>query len=96
MATLQFFQVTPQDLASLIREEIKKEIQGFILELNPKTNDGQELLSIEKTAEFFHVSKPTIHKWANEGIIRRYSMGNRTYFVKAELMGDLLNQRKSA
>ena len=48
-------------------------------------------LTRKETAEFFQVSLVTIHQWTNDGLIKQYKIGNRTYYNKSELIEVLLN-----
>lgn len=84
---IQFIAVTPEELANLISESVKTQIQELVNATNneQQKNNG-ELLTRRETADFFKVSLVSIHAWTNDGIIKPYKVGNRTYFKKSELM----------
>ena len=87
MGTIQMIQVTPNELANLISESVKSQIQELINATNKEQlKDENDLLSRKETAEFFKVSLVSIHSWMKDGIIKPYKVGNRTYFKKSELI----------
>jgi hypothetical protein len=87
MQQIQLFQVTPNELAYLISESVKTQIQELVNATNKEqTKDENDLLSRKETAEFFKVSLVSIHAWMKDGIIKPYKVGNRTYFKKSELI----------
>lgn len=87
MGTIQMIQVTPNELAYLISESVKTQIQELVNASNKEQpKDENDLLSRKETAEFFKVSLVSIHAWMKDGIIKPYKVGNRTYFKKSELI----------
>jgi hypothetical protein len=87
MGTIQMIQVTPNELANLISESVKSQIQELINATNKEhPKDVNDLFSRKETAEFFKVSLVSIHSWMKDGIIKPYKVGNRTYFKKSELI----------
>jgi len=87
MQQIQLFQVTPNELANLISESVKTQIQELVNATNKEQQkDENDLLSRKETAEFFKVSLVTVHSWVNSGLIRPLKMGNKTYFKKSELI----------
>ena len=87
MGTIQMIQVTPNELANLISESVKTQIQELVNATNKgQPKDVNDLLSRKETAEFFKVSLVSIHSWMKDGIIKPYKVGNRTYFKKSELI----------
>lgn len=87
MGTIQMIQVTPNELANLISESVKSQIQELVNATNKEQPKAEnDLLSRKETADFFKVSFVSIHKWMKDDIIKPYKVGNRTYFKKSELM----------
>jgi hypothetical protein len=87
MGTIQMIQVTPNELAYLISESVRTQIQELVNSNNKEQpKDQNDLLSRKETAEFFKVSLVSIHSWMKDGIIKPYKVGNRTYFKKSELI----------
>ena len=91
IGTIQMIQVTPNELANLISESVRTQIQELVnasTKEQPKTEN--DLLSRKETADFFKVSVVSIHTWMKDGIIKPYKIGNRTYFKKSELLNALV------
>ena len=86
METLQFIQTTPEQLAELISEGVRSEIQILKKELlNAKANDN--LLTREQTAELLNINLSTLWAWTNKGKIKVYGIsGSRRYYKRSEIM----------
>ncbi len=97
MEQLKFIQVTPNELANLISETVKSEIQELSKQLKgtQPTAESKEFLNRKETAELFGVSLPTIHLWQNNGILKVYKMSNRCFFRYSELLDTLYNSNRS-
>jgi hypothetical protein len=87
MGTIQMIQVTPNELAYLISESVKTQIQELVnASTKEQPKDENDLLTRNETAKFFKVSLVTVHSWVNCGLIRPLKIGNKTYFKKSELI----------
>ncbi len=87
MGTIQMIQVTPNELAYLISESVKTQIQELVNATNKQQQkEESDLLSRKEAADFLKVSLVSIHAWMKDGIIKPYKVGNRTYFKKSELI----------
>jgi hypothetical protein len=96
MSNIQLIQVTPEELASIISEQVSKEIQSFAVQLQqPTINHDRPHMTRKETAEFFGVSLNCINDWSKSGFLRPLKMSNRTYFLRSECMDTLLNSRRA-
>lgn len=87
MSTILLSQVTPAELVNLITECVKTQFQELLTSsIKEQPKDENDFLTRKETAQFFKVSLVTIHQWMNDGIIKPYKVGNRTYFKKSELI----------
>lgn len=87
MEQIQLYQVTPNELATLISESVKTQIQELVNATNKEqVKDENDFLTRKETASFFKVSYVTIHSWMNNGTIKPYKVGNKTFFKKSELI----------
>jgi excisionase family DNA binding protein len=94
MSTIQLIQVTPNELANLISENVKMQIQDLAKGLSDVDKPHQkEVVSRKEVAEMFDVSLVTIHDWIKSGILTPYKIGGRTYFKRTELMELLINSK---
>jgi excisionase family DNA binding protein len=96
MVTTQITTVTPKELVDLISESVKAQIQELSSHLNGNlSKEDKEFLTRKETAELFHVSLVTIHEWQNNGTLKVYKMGNRSFFKYSELLETLYNSNRS-
>jgi excisionase family DNA binding protein len=96
MTKIQFIEVTPIDLVNLINEGTKNHIQELFKQWQPIEPQSQkEFLTRKETAQLFNVSLVTIHEWQNNGILKVYKMGNRSFFKYSELLETLYNSNRS-
>ncbi len=95
MSTVQLIQVTPTELVNLITESVKTQLEELSkrLDAHPSTNE-KEFLTRKETAELFKVSLVTIHEWQNNGILKVYKMGTRSFFKYSELLETLYNSNR--
>jgi hypothetical protein len=96
METTQITTVTPKELVDLISESVKtqiKELSSYLT--NNPSKEAKEFLTRKQTADLFHVSLVTIHEWQNNGTLKVYKMGNRSFFKYSELLETLYNSNRS-
>lgn len=93
MNQILFTNLSAQDLTELISQAVKDSIGG---ELNsqPEQKPEEELLSIEDISKIFRVSKVTIHKWKQKGLIPFYKMNRRVYFKRSEVVDALQTKKR--
>jgi len=91
---IQLIEITPNELANLISESVKTHIQELVNATNKEQpKDENDLLTRKEASEFLKISLVSLHSWMNEGIIKSYKVGNKTYFKKSELL-NLFNKSK--
>ncbi|MCE3297075.1 MAG: DNA-binding protein [Crocinitomicaceae bacterium] len=94
MEQIQLIQVTPNELADIISENVKTQIQELAKGLNNSNQEShKEILSRKEVAELFGVSLVTIHDWINTGILAPYKIGGRTFFKRSDLMQLLISAK---
>ncbi len=92
MTQVQFIQVSPQELASLIQESVKQS-----LPISPIQNDSnqKEILTRIETAQLFSISLVCLHDWMKKQIVKPYKVGNKTYFKRSEILEVLSSSNKN-
>lgn len=93
MGTLQFIQTTPQQLADLIKEGVKVELQQLKKELLHE-NANDELLTREQTAELLQINLSTLWSYTCKGKLKSYGIANRRYYKRSEVMDSLTLLKK--
>jgi excisionase family DNA binding protein len=88
--SIQMLNITPIDLANLIKDGIKSELTELKKTLNPDHLESPHLTRRE-TAKFFGVSLNCVNDWTRKGILKAYKVGQRTYFKRSELLQVMFN-----
>ncbi len=96
MSSIQLIQVTPNELADLISENVKVQIQNLAKGLSEiNTPQEKEIVSRKEVAELFEISFVTLHDWVKNGILTPYKIQGRTFFKRSELMQLLINSKNA-
>ena len=61
-------------LSECVKQELSQSKSGI------KAGEENELMTSEKVAELFKVSKVTLHQWKKEGRIPFFKINSRVYF----------------
>lgn len=86
--SVQFVQVTTEQLGDLIDERLSKKLEALKTDLLAKeAND--ELLTREQAAKFLDVDVSTLYLWVKKGKITAHGIANRRYFKRSELIESL-------
>ncbi len=68
--SIQFLQVTPQELQNEILDGIKSQLSAFTKHFQPQQPD--EYLTRKETADFFKVDISTLWHWKKKGFLVPY------------------------
>ena len=97
MTNSTIIQINPEELANLISDRVKKELQQFASQ--PKVKELQQNdkphLTRSETARFFDISLNCVNDWSKKGILKPIKVGQRTYFRKSDLLDLMFNQLSS-
>lgn len=77
------FDSLPKAMASLFEEV--KQIKSLILD-SSTIHHGDQILTIQETAEFLHVQKQTLYSYVSKGLIPNHKRAGRLYFSKNDLI----------
>ncbi len=93
MSTIQFLQTTPQQLADLISEGVKSQLEALKKDLHTQqAND--ELLTRDQACTFLQINSSTLWTWTNKGKVKAYGISNRRYYKRSELIECLKELKK--
>lgn len=84
--------ITETDLRTLLSETVKKEMEFFRPEEQPKDNT---LLTRQETAKILGISLPTLNNYSKEGKIPSYRIGSRIRYKKQEVISSLSSIQNS-
>ncbi|MCY2686770.1 helix-turn-helix domain-containing protein [Salinimicrobium sp. TH3] len=85
MSTIQFLQTTPEQLADLISEGVKNQLQELKKDLQ-RQEANDELLTREQACQFLQINSSTLWAWTNKGKVIAYGISNRRYYKRSELL----------
>ena len=71
-------------LTQAISAEVIQQLKNRNIPTSP-TNNQEELLTREATAEYFHISLPTLNNYTKSGLLKGYRLGNRVFYKRSEL-----------
>jgi len=74
--------INPDRILDLLIERFEKRLESW----NNSTSIEEKPLSREKAADYLDITLPTLHDWANKGIIRPHKVEGRTYYLQSELL----------
>jgi excisionase family DNA binding protein len=83
MQTIQFVQVTPEQLQKAIIDGVKLQFNEFKKHFKP--TEPNEYLSRSEVAKMLSVNQSTVHNWKTKGIISAYQIGGRVFFKRKEV-----------
>ena len=93
MEQLKLIQVTPEELKNTLSEVVKLQFDSFTKDLaSRKANDN--LLTQNEACEFLKVHVSTLIAWQNKGKVKGYSIVNRRYYKRSELLECLIPVKK--
>jgi len=85
MQTIQFIQVTPEQLQDAIISGINSKLDD--LKQNFKPKEPEELLKRTEVAEMFKIDLSSVHNWTKSGKIKSYGISgsSRVYYKRQEI-----------
>ncbi len=81
--TLQFIQITPEQLQEAIITGVKVEIDKLQDKFQPK--QPEELMTRNEVKDFLKVDLSTVHNWTKKGKLKSYGLGHRIYYKRSEV-----------
>jgi len=81
--TIQFIQVTPEQLQNAILEGVKGQLESIKEYFQPK--EPIEYLSRREVAELLKVDISTIHNWTVKGKLTSYGIGGKVLYKRTEV-----------
>ncbi len=84
--------ITPEQLTEIIFKGLDERIKELKQNFQPKT--PEEYLTRIETSKLLKISLVTVHDWVKKGILKPRKIGNRTYFLRSEILQTMLNSNK--
>lgn len=84
MESIQFIQISPDQLKKEILEGVKMQLDQFKENFQPKT--PPEYLTRHEVAKMFSVDVSTVHNWSQPGgKLKKVAIGSRIYYLRSEV-----------
>lgn len=86
--------ITPDELSNHISNAVEakfKELQEAKALLK-KSEEQEDLMSVEETLTFLKCSKQALWNWRKNGILPSYRLGNRVYYKRSDIFKKLVRQ----
>ncbi len=95
MTQIQVFQLSVEDLSTMIRQSVATELQKVsnLISKTPK-DDSDKILTREEVCKLLDVSTTTLFNWNRDGILVNQKCGRRVYYSKASVMS-MFNDSKT-
>lgn len=87
-ATVQFIQITPDELEKKITAGIRLQLEEFLRNYKPK--QPNEYLTRRQVAEMFDVDISTVSNWQKSGKLKPKALGSRIYFLRSDIDASLI------
>lgn len=87
-ATIQFIQVTPEQLQTEIANGVKAQLEEFLKHFKPK--QPNDYLTRQDVAKLFGVDLSTVANWQKNGKLKPYGLGGRVYFLRSDIEASLI------
>lgn len=85
---VQFIGITPDTLRASLIEDVKTELERITKQFQPK--EPTEFLTRHEVADLLKVDLSTLHNWAKKGKLKRYGIGHRVYYKRAEVESSIV------
>lgn len=92
MKTIQFVQVTPEQLQTAIIEGVKLQLNDLKKSFQPK--EPTEFLTRNDVAEMLKIDLSSVHNWTKKGTLKAYQISGRVYYKRVEVMGAIVELKK--
>lgn len=92
MQTVQFIQVTPEQLQTSIIEGVKTQLQDLKKHFQPK--EPNEYLTRVEVSEMLKIDLSSVHNWTKKGILTSYQIGGRVYYKRQEVENAIIELKK--
>ena len=83
MSTIQFIQVTPEQLENAILTGVKEQLNELKKEFQPK--EPTIFLTRNEVKKLLKVDLSTVHNWTKKGKLKSYGIGHRVYYKRKEV-----------
>jgi len=93
MSTIQFIQVTPEQLQDAILKGVKIQLEELKKFYQPK--EPTRYVTRQYVAdEMLHCNISTVHNLTSRGILKKYGIGGKVLYVRSQVENAIINLNK--
>lgn len=90
MTQIQVFQLSVEDLSTMIRQSVASELQKVSNFISPTPKDeSDKILTREEVCKLLKVSTTTLFNWNNDKVLVNHKIGRRVYYKKSDVLAIL-------
>jgi ubiquinone biosynthesis protein COQ9 len=90
--TIQFIQVTPEELKNAIIEGVKLQLEDIKNHLQPK--EPTKYLTRNEVSEMLSCNLSSVHNYTKRKILQSYQIGSRVYYKRDEVENSFVKLNK--
>lgn len=90
--SIQFVQVTPEQLQSAIIEGVKFQLEDLKKHFQPK--EQNEYLTRQEVAKMLSIDLSTVHNWTKKGILTAFQIGGRVFYKRKDVENSIVKLNK--
>ena len=85
MKTIQFIQVTPEQIQDAIIDGVNSKLEDLKKNFQPK--EPEEYLTRHEVAQMFKIDISSVHNWTKKGKLKSYGVpgSGRVYYKRSEI-----------
>jgi len=96
MSELRIVTLSISEIKAIILESQKVLLEQVAKQICDAQNQEKEILTRKAAVELLDISYPCMYDWIENGCLKPYKMGNRTYFKYSEVMEALFSSNRTA
>lgn len=90
--TMQFIQLSTEELKTIFIEVIKTELDDVKKHLQPK--EPNRYLTRQDVAKMLDIDLSSVHNWSKKGILQPYQISGRVYYKLQEIESSIVQLKK--
>ncbi len=94
MSELKVVTVSLSVVETLVNDSNQLFYDKLSKQLGETQNQEKEILTRKEVADLLGISYPCMYDWIENGYLKPYKMGNRTYFKYSEVMETLFSSNR--
>ena len=88
-SNVQLLNVSPEELASLIAETVKTELENSL-----PNKPISDFISLAKAIDVLGITKPTLWRYVQNGKLQQYNFGGKAFYKLSEIEANMQLQKK--